>query len=81
METSREIRVDAATTCPGAAARDNYRFCVFIIMERAQNAGLFQGVGLIPCVAIRVCLQMRANRPFRIGKVLTAVFVRELEIV
>lgn len=50
-------------------------------MERAQNAGLFQGVGLIPCVAIRVCLQMRANRPFRIGKVLTAVFVSELEIV
>lgn len=44
METSREIRVNTATTYPEAAARANYRFCVFIIMEGAQNASLFQGV-------------------------------------
>lgn len=44
MEKSREIRVNTATTYPGAAARANYRFCVFIIMEGAQNAILFQGV-------------------------------------
>lgn len=51
METSKKIRVNTATTCPGAPARANYRFCVFIIMERAQP--LPEG-GRILCVAIRV---------------------------
>lgn len=53
METSREIRVNTATTCPGAAARANYRFCVFIIMSelkmQAYSRGWIDSVCGHPC--------------------------------
>lgn len=61
METSGEIRVNTATTCPGAAARDNYRFCVFIIMGWAKNASLFQGVDWFrvwPSMCTRKCTRI-----------------------
>lgn len=66
---------EAATTCPGAAARDNYRFLRVYNYRASRKRGGWGGGGLIPCVAIR------ARCPFRMGEGLTAGFVSELEIV